>query len=123
MREIELVIKVANVMQDSLNILLQILRLPVARKQRFPIPRPKVSGKIRMLPRPFKLKRCLLKDIVRRYIYLETSSKKELRLETLTNFDGKPCTIICMTHGLFLLVLYAPCVISPLCCLPAKSFS
>jgi hypothetical protein len=35
----------------------------------------------------------------------------------LTNLDGKPWIIICMVHGRLFRVLYAPCVISPLCCL------
>ena len=34
-----------------------------------------------------------------------------------TSREGKPCTIICMTHGRFFCVLRAPCAISPLCCL------
>ena len=34
-----------------------------------------------------------------------------------TSREGKPCTIICMTHGRLRCVLRAPCVSSPLCCL------
>lgn len=33
------------------------------------------------------------------------------------SFEGKPCTIICITHGLLRDVFHAPAVSSPLCCL------
>ena len=35
----------------------------------------------------------------------------------LTSFDGKPWTIICISHGRFSCVFLAPCASSPLCCL------